>query len=136
MYVRLRITSTLPLHGRHPGEEFSVEVGPDGQIADALWRKRLKDEQAYQTGAVAIVGSPTVTLIAPSPPTAPPPAPDLAPFLGAFDKLEAAVVAIRPDVERIAQRQDALDRNVGTSIASLTDRILRLEQVIQGAISE
>lgn len=58
---RLRITATVPIHGRKPGEEFEIETDADGIPLQLQWRKRLADEERYHLGAVTIVSAPAVS---------------------------------------------------------------------------
>lgn len=59
--IRLKITGTVALGGKRPGEEFDVEATEDGQPAPLYWRRRLNDEALYKCGAVAIVPPPSDT---------------------------------------------------------------------------
>lgn len=54
--LRLRNTGKVAIHGKRPGEEFSIPVEADFVPADLLWRKRLRDEAIYHGGHLAIVG--------------------------------------------------------------------------------
>lgn len=58
---RLKITGSLPIHGKKPGDEFEIEVDADGIPLDILWRKRLADEERHKVGAVAVITSSTPT---------------------------------------------------------------------------
>ncbi|MFP3921739.1 MAG: hypothetical protein ACLFU3_08555 [Dichotomicrobium sp.] len=53
--LKLRITAPVPIHGRQPGEVFEVRCDSRGVPLDENWRKRLRDEQVHQCGAVEIV---------------------------------------------------------------------------------
>lgn len=55
--IKLKITATVAIHGRKPGEVFPVKTDADGIVTDFRWRRRLEEEQAIfpAPGAVAIV---------------------------------------------------------------------------------
>lgn len=56
MYLKLENIGSMPLHGRMPGEVWTVEVGDDGKPVNKLWKKRLDDEDRHKCGVVAVVG--------------------------------------------------------------------------------
>lgn len=67
--LRLKITGSVPIHGKKPGEEFPVQTDQDGIIFDMHWRRRVQDEERFSPGVVAVIGNQS------APPAPPPPAP-------------------------------------------------------------
>lgn len=121
--IRLRITGGLPLHGRNPGEVFSVDVGDDGHPVNAQWRKRLIDEDRYKIGAVAIVkdGEPEPKI----------PLPDVGPLLEAMGMLLDRVSAL----EQLAADRDAratkLEADVQRTACGLSDLNAQIDKALE-----
>lgn len=62
--IRLKNTSTIILHGKRPGQEWSVETDASGVVLDETWRRRLLDEADFRIGHVTVVGPAPVTSVA------------------------------------------------------------------------
>jgi hypothetical protein len=132
MHLRLKNTGALHLHGRHPGEEWTVETGPDGRASDALWRKRLADEEKYSVGVVAIVGTEA------GPVNAEPPAhvigqADLGPILTVCDALDKRVADAELRAKQAEQRSAALDQRFATLSTDVQSRLSTLEKILREA---
>jgi hypothetical protein len=129
LHLRLKNIGALHLHGRHPGEEWTVETGPDGKASDALWRKRLADEDKYSVGVVAVVGTEA------GPVNADPPPPvigqaDLGPILKICDTLDERLTAVLLKIVQADQRSAALDQRFATLSTDVQSRLSTLEKIL------
>jgi len=61
--LTLKITGSVPLGGKRPGEQFLVDCNEEGAPTDIYWRRRLKDEDVHKCGAVAVIASPVVSTV-------------------------------------------------------------------------
>jgi hypothetical protein len=98
--IRLKNISAFAIHGRLPGEVWTVEIGNDGNVVNALWAKRIADEHMYKLGALLIEpiedAAPAALVAAYAtiaPPAASlvisdPPAFDLGPLLSLIDNVD------------------------------------------------
>jgi hypothetical protein len=62
--LRLRVSGSVPVHGKTTGEEFDVPTDAEGTPLELLWRKRVADK------SVAVISAPGAVAVAsePSPP--------------------------------------------------------------------
>lgn len=142
MQLRLRNIGAMVLHGRHPGEEWTVEAGDDGKAVNQLWRKRLADEERYNVGVLAILGMEPAGIPSPDP-VAAQPSPDIGPFLDLFGALAARVDVIerRPqpvspphlDTRLLSQQ---IQQPLNDQYAILLARVEALEGTIKAALAQ
>lgn len=115
-YLHLKITGTQPMHGRLPGEEFYVMCDGSERPVNALWAKRLAEEQQHNSGFVSVVGT-----VASLPGDAPPELPQ-----AQGDTIEATEQRILTAVARaVAGIRAEIVRTTTTEIASANKRFAK-----------
>lgn len=143
MKIRLKNIGSLPLHGKMPGEVWDVDTDNDGRPTDALWRKRLYDEEKHKVGVVAVVeGTSTADK------TVPPP--DIGPLVDLIGRLADLVEDVtnqlnltKDDVKSLRDKIDAGNKNIsriGERVSEICDgnvisRIVAIENVLREAAS-
>ena len=63
--MRLKNNAPFPIGGRKPGEEWDEQC-EDGVPLALFWRKRLKDEELFKAGHIAVGKPKTAVAAAPA----------------------------------------------------------------------
>jgi hypothetical protein len=153
MYLHLKITGNIPLHGKLPGEEFWIRVGDDGRSSNRLWGKRLEEERLHAPGAVAIMAQaealPQGETALDDVPGAPAPAQTLPPRLGLGDPgledrlmtaVAKALAGIRAEISRSAPSGkvdlSAFDQKLQGAISQVRVEFARAHQLVLKAVAD
>lgn len=62
--IKLKNASTVTIHDRRPGEEWTVQTDEDGIVLDERWRRRLKEEADFKMGHVVILPDALAVVVA------------------------------------------------------------------------
>lgn len=153
MYLHLKITGSMPLHGKLPGEEFWIRVGDDGRSSNRLWGKRLEEERQHAPGAVAILATadalPNGETALDDAPAASPPPQTLPPRFGGGDPgledrlltaVAKALAGIRAEIARMAPSGEvdlsSFDRKLTGIISQVRTEFARTQQLTLKAVAD